>query len=335
MEAMPATEHSEEETTDDKAMLDRQPRMAIDPKRFEFAHKVFSVSGAIFERDDHTNEPVLKIDLGDLRAAMTFETLRTSFGLKAGSPDDLALTDVGKALGFVRSVRPGDTIPAELLDGSASWRVESRHLATAQGRITAGLLAWLGEGITAESPIELAALAADASVKAKVQLAFGRLAVRMGLPESKRGEVVDALDRLANELSYIEALREKVSQTRRVVELFKRLRAAYKRERGASESLERIVHLLERPVKRYEHRLAEVDAQTGEIQNTIIHLARQIAFVREARDWLHREIMLWDTVLKTWAGESIEPSHAQQRKISATYRFAARHFPIVEEWVHG
>jgi hypothetical protein len=335
MKTMSATEHTGEETSADKAVLDRQPRIALEPKRFKFAHKVFSVPGAFFERDDHNNEPVLKVDLGDLRAAMTFETLRASFGLTLGSPDDLALTDVGKALAFVRSVRPGDTIPAELLDGSASWRVEPRHLATAQGRITAGLLAWLGEGTSAESPVELAALGADASIKAKVQMAFGRLATRMGLPESRRGEVVDALDRLANELSYIEALREKVDQTRRLVELFKRLRTAYKRERGASESLERIVHLLERPVRRYEYRLAEVDAQTGEIQNTIIHLARQVAFVREARDWLHREIMLWDTVLTTWSGESVEPSHAQQRKISAAYRFAARYFPIVEEWAHG
>ncbi len=315
--------------------LERTPKAADETKRFEFVHKVFAVPGAIFELDDHTNEPVLKLDLGDLRAAMTFETLRANFGLTAGSPDDRALTDVGKALGFVRCVRPGDTIPAELLDGSASWRVEPRHLATAQGRITAGLLAWLGEGTKAESAVELAALAADAGVKAKVQTAFGRLAVRMGLPDDRRGEVVDAVDRLANELSYIEALREKVGQTRRAVELFKRLRAAYKRERGASESLERIVHLLERPVKRYESRLAEVDAQTGEIQNTIINLARQIAFVREARDWLHREIMRWDDVLETWAGESAEPSHAQQRKIGATYRFAARYFPLVEEWVNG
>ncbi len=324
--------------TDDaspESALSQPPKQAAEPKRFEFAHKLFAAPGAAFELDDQTQAPVLKVDLGDLRAAMTFETLRANFALASDSSDSRMLDDVAKALGFVRSVRPGDTIPAELLDGSASWKVEPRHLETAQGRITAGLLAWLGEGSDAESAVELAALAADSGVKAKVQAAFGRLARRMGLPDERRGEVVDAVDRLANELSYIEALREKVGQARKAVELFKRLRGCYKRERGALESLERIVHLLEKPVKRYEYRISEVDAQTGETHNTIINLARQIAFVREARDWLHRETMRWDDVLRTWSGETAEASRAQQRKIGATYRFAARHFPLVEEWVHG
>ena len=318
-----------------ESALSTPPKTAAEPRRFEFAHKVFAAPGALFEIDDASGDPVLKVDLGDLRAAMPFGALRVNFGLADDSADGQALREVTKALGFVRQVRPGDTIPAELLDGSASWKVEKRHLETAQGRITAGLLAWLGEGATAETAVELAALAADAGVKAKVQTAFRRLAQRMGLPEERRGEVVDAVDRLASELSYIEALREKVGQARKAVELFKRLRGAYKRERGALESLERIVHLLEKPVKRYEYRLIEVDGQTGETHNTILNLGRQIAYVREARDWLHRETMRWDEMLETWAFETPESSRAQQRKIGATYRFAARYFPMVEEWVHG
>jgi hypothetical protein len=315
--------------------LTQAPKTAAEPKRFEFAHKVFAAPGAIFEIDAQTDEPVLKVDLGDLRAAMPFQALREKFVLAADSPDRRMLDEVAKALAFVRRVRPGDTIPAELLDGSASWKVEKRHLETAQGRVTAGLLAWLGEGSKAESAVELAALAADAGVKAKVQAAFGRLAQRMGLPDERRSEVVDAVDRLAHELSYIEALRDKVGQARRAVELLKRLRGSYRRERGTLESLERIVHLLEKPVKRYECRIAEVDAQTGETHNTILNLTRQIAFMREARDWLHRETMRWDEILEAWASETAEPTRAQQRKIAATYRFAARHFPLAEEWVHG
>jgi hypothetical protein len=324
-----------DESVQPEAQLASPPRTAAEPKRFEFAHKVFAAPGALFARDEASDEPVLRVDLGDLRAAMHFETLRANFGLAADSADSKALDDVRKALSFVRIVRPGDTIPAELLDGSASWKVEPRHLKTAHGRITAGLLAWLGEGTKAESTLELAALAEDPAVKAKVQTAFGRLAQRMGIPDERRGEVVDAVERLASELSYIEALREKVGQARRAVELFKRLRGAYKRERGALDGLERIVHLLEKPVKRYEYRLTEVDGQTGETANTIVNLGRQIAYVREARDWLHGETMRWDDVLAAWAGEAAEPSRGQQRKIGATYRFAARHFPLVEEWVHG
>jgi hypothetical protein len=281
---MSAAENLRNEETDPETALTQAPRTAAEPKRFEFAHRVFAAPGAVFELCDQSGVPVLKVDLGDLRAAMSFQALRANFGLAADSPDCRMLDEAAKALAFVRRVRPGDTIPAELLDGSASRKVEKRHLETAQGRITAGLLAWLGEGSKAESTVELAALAADAGVKAKVQAAFGRLAQRMDLPDERRSEVVDAVDRLASELSYIVALREKVGQARKAVEFFKRLRVLYKRDRGALESLERIVHLLEKPVKRYEHRLSEVDAQTGETHNTILNLSRQIAYVREARD---------------------------------------------------
>ncbi|MFM8799263.1 MAG: hypothetical protein ACKOEE_01730 [Tagaea sp.] len=320
---------------DDRTPRPPEPREqpAGPPTHFEFRHKVFEVPGAVFELDHQTNEPVLKVDLGDLRAAMTFTTLRTSFGLAKDSPDDRMLAEVAKALAFVRSVRPGDTVPAELLDGSASWKVEPRHLATAQGRITASLLAWLGEGADADSAVELAALGADASIRSKVQVAFGLLAARMGLPAVRRGEVVDAVDQLANELSYIESLREQVGHARRTVDLLKRLRVSHKRDRATCENLARIVHLLERPVKSYETRIDEVDAHTGEIQNAIPNLARQVAFVREARDWLHREVMRWSDVLKAWADETAEPSQAQLSKIGATYRFAARNFPLAEEWV--
>jgi hypothetical protein len=45
--------------------------------------------------------------------------------------------------------------------------------------------------------------------------------------------------------------------------------------------------------------------------------------------------MRWDDMLELWAAETAEPTRGQQRKIGATYRFAARYFPLAEEWVHG
>jgi hypothetical protein len=333
---MPAAAIAEPQTISaSEDALNRAPKTAAAPRRFDFAHKVFAAPKAAFVRDDTTQEPVLCVDLGDLRAAMSIDALRAYFKIAPDSEDGKLLEEVPRALKYVAAVHPGDTIPSELLDGTASWKVDKIHLETAHGRIAAGLLAWLGEGSKAESAVEFAALASDPAVKSKVQEAFSRLAQRMGLPDDRKSEVVDSVEKLARELSYIEALRDKVGQMRRLIDLFRRLRVGYKRERGVADSLARIVQLLDKPVRRYEQRLEEVDAQTGETANTIVNLGRQIVYVREARDWLHGETMRWDDILATWAGETLDRTPAQQRKVAATYRFAARHFPIDETWASG
>ncbi len=333
---MPAVSIADEtDATTPEAGLNRAPKTAAAPRRFEFEHKVFAAPKAAFERDGSTQEPVFSVDLGDLRAAMSIDAVREYFKIPADSADGKLLAEIPNALKYVPAIHPGDAIPSELIDGTASWKVEKHHLETAHGRIAAGLLAWIGEGTKAESAVEFAAMASDPAVKTKVQAAFSKLAQRMGLPEERKSEVVDSVERLATELSYIEALREKVGQMRRLIDLFRRLQTGYKRERGIADSLARVVQLLDKPVRRYEQRLDEVDAQTGETANTILNLGRQIIFVRQARDWLHGETMRWDSLLGAWSGETIERNPAQQRKVGDTYRFAARYFPVDEAWASG
>jgi hypothetical protein len=317
---------------DQASPLDNEPRKPDPSREFVFAHKVFSAPNAHFKLDEQSLDPVLAVDLGDLKATLGFETLRRSFRIASDSADGRLLEAVARGLKYVRRIRPGDAIPAELLDGSASWKVEARHVAISKGRIAAGLLAWIGEGAAAESAAELAALADDTGAKLKIQGAFGKLAAQLGLPDERRAEIVDRVDLLAEELAYIEALRERLALKRKLVETFKRLRGTYKRDRNMLGSLERAIQLLERPVQDYENRLGMVDAQTGETATAIRNLHRQIDFVRETRDVLHAQTMRWDDLLSSWEAPEADASPAQQRKIANTYRFAARHFPATSEW---
>lgn len=312
--------------------LESEPRKPDPAREFVFVHRVFAAPNAHFKRDEQSQDPVLAVDLGDLKATLGFETLRRSFAIAPDSADGRMLEAVARGLEYVRRIRPGDTIPAELLDGSASWKVEPRHVAIAKGRVAAGLLAWIGQAAKAESPIELAALADDTGAKLKIQGAFGKLAARLGLPDERREDVVDMVDFLAEELAYVEALRERVALKRKLVETLKRLRGAYKREREILGHVERAAQLLERPVIAYETRLGMVDGQIGETAAAILDLHRRIDFLRETRDHLHAQTMRWDDLLAAWAAPEPERSPAEQRKIAGTYRFAARHFPAASEW---
>jgi len=76
----------------------------------------------VFKLDATTGEPVLALDLGNVKACLPFPALIKAF-----------------------EIVPGDSIPAELLDGSASWKGQAHHVATARGKLFAGLLDALGK----------------------------------------------------------------------------------------------------------------------------------------------------------------------------------------------
>jgi len=326
----PTTQAGESES-----LMTEAPRVAAPARRFEFAHKVFSVPGGLFQIDAQTDEPVYSVDLGDVRANLTFTALRSAFGLAPDDPDSRLLDEVARGLSFVRCIRPGDTVPSELLDGTASWTVSDQHRAIARGRITVGLMAWMSGNRSAQqmSMLELAKVSEDPETKGRVQAAFAKLADELGLPPERRGDVVGQIDRLVDELTYIEALRERVARARRVIEVLKRLRAAYKRERGVHDEIDRTIALAEPPVAKLEGQIGEVDGQTGETANALRTLPRQIAFIRETRDRLHAALMKWDDILEAWHGVAAERSATVQRLVRDTYRFVARYFPAESEWI--
>ncbi len=302
--------------------------------KFEFAHKVFRVENGVFELDESGDEPVYSVDLGDVRAKLTFATLRASFGIEPKSPDGLLLENVRQALAFVRKVRPGDSFPSELLDGTASWTVDDRHREIARGRVWGGLVVWMSGG-KADGSIrvdEFAKIAQSPETRLRVQAGFGQLADTLGYPPAKRGDVVEQIERLIDELAFVEALRERVALARRVVSTLRAFRVAYKRERTLTEEVDRTILLAERPVSELEKRLAAIDARSAETLEALRHVAAHIKLIRETRDAVHAQMMKWDAVLDAWADVSPVPGPETHLLVRNTYRFAARHFPVGTTW---
>lgn len=309
-------------------------REASPPRRFEFANKVFHIESGAFQIDATTDEPVYTVDLGDVRATLTFATLRGSFGIEKDDPDSKLLEHVKRALVFVRRVRHGDSLPSELLDGTASWTVDERHREVARGRVWTGLVAWISGGKAASgvSIDEFAKIASSVETRTRVQAAFGQLADALGYPPAKRGDVVDQIERLIGELSFLEALRERVGMARRVVETLRGYRTALRREKTLAEEVERTMVLADRPVAELEKRLAAVDAQTAHVLDTLRQLAGRIATIRQTRDTLHAGMMKWDAMLEAWADAPPQPGPDAHRLIRSTYSFVARHFPVQQRW---
>lgn len=323
--------------TDEKRDLrDRAPTSATERStHFKFEHKLFSVEGGYFSPARDSKETVFHIPLGEIRGAVPLDVLRSEFGILHDSPDGKLLGIIDRSLRFVKEIRPGDSIPRELLDGTASWTVEPKHRDIAKNRLTVQLVSWMTGQEAAITVEQLAAIVSDPETKGKVQQAFTEIAEELGIGRENRQQVVDRVDVLARELAYIEALRDRYSRVRAIAQGINGLIKAYHNDRTTSESLERMRRLIRPPLAAFEGIFAQVDAQTGEILSLLKDADAQIAYIREARDELHTRLMAWDDIITQWRAFKPLRSDYSDELIRNTYRFLAQHFPQVKPWKLG
>lgn len=300
---------------------------------FAFQHKLFTVDGGYFAIQKSTGEAAFHVPLGDLKGAIPLSTLRYEFRVNENSADGRLLDVVEKSLRYVKEIRPYDSIPHELLDGTASWSVEERHRRIAHNRLTVQLASWLtgGESVIQDA-VRLEQVAQDPETKRRVQEAFTRLAEKAGFGKERRQEVVDMIDAIARELSYVEALRDRYARVRYIGAQLAVLNGLYRRDGGIRDEIFRMQVLIRSPLANFDNMFGQVDAQTGEILSVVKNLKAQIRFIREMRDELHFRLMLWDDLTDSWTGIPVEKSSEVELLLKETYRFLARHFGQAVEW---
>ena len=125
-------------------LADHLPEEGPMPERsahFLFEHSAFCLPASRLAIAND-GEPSLVFALADLAAVIPIKMLRMEFELDQIA-DGPMLDQVVTGLKFVKIIRPGDSIPREILDGTASWSVEERHTEIAKGRITMQISSWL------------------------------------------------------------------------------------------------------------------------------------------------------------------------------------------------
>ncbi|HVJ56017.1 MAG TPA: hypothetical protein VM689_26390 [Aliidongia sp.] len=298
---------------------------------FEFAHAVFRTPDARFLLGTD-RKPCLAIKLGDLDALVPLSSVVKEFQLE-GSPDAALIETVIAGLKYVKVIRPGDSIPRELLDGTASWRVEESHLEVAQGRLTLQLNSWLsGQERVVTDAVEILQLVDDPSVVARVKAGYGKVAAAIRLDASKEAEVIARIDKLAREIVYVEALRDRFNSVRQLQGKVASLRRVYRTDKTIDEELIRINNLFLKPIDAFEKVFADGDAQSKSIIYTLGNLEAQIGQIRDARDRLHAQLMLWDEILVQWQNVQMEISVATEKTIKDLYRFLAQTYLTQKSW---
>lgn len=300
---------------------------------FNFEHKLFSAPGAYFALTPDAREAALFVQLGAMQVSLSLPTICNEFAIASDSPDYRLLELVKGALSYVKQVRNKDSIPSELLTGKASWSVSEVHLLVAQSRLAIQLVSWIsGSEVAIQNQKQLLEIAEDPAMKKKVQDAFNEAAEKLGIGRDRKQEVVDRIDNLGNELSYIEALRERTREIDNVARKARELMDANSRNKLLIENLVRLNTLIEVPKKEFQGIFDQVEAQTCEIFSVLRNFDQQVQFIREARDELRRKLLLWEEIINAWNDKAQLAQERVDALVQTTYAFLARNYAQSRQW---
>lgn len=306
----------------------------MDLTKFDFQAKVFQIPGAFLFRTPVDGRVMLQVDLGDTRASLDIEGIKREFGIKEDSQDARLIALCSRALNYVRTITPGDAIPTEIIDGTASWPIEQEHIDRARNTLMIRLAAWVsGEQIDQVDYAVVAGKLQEPETQAMIQEGFAQAAKALGLPKSEKEKVVSLLEQLARELAYVEALRSYYQWIRRLEGQVRQSMATLRGSADIVASAVRVQHLLANPLKRYRTTFENVDGQTAEIVSALRNINRVTEFVRTARDELHGGTLVWSEIQ-----EDIEPLDWTNRRdaakgINVLYRFLAQNFLETDGWI--
>ena len=307
------------------------------PERCELRHKVFTTLGEVrFRRSTQDGLPLMALNLGEREASIPLQSLRREFMITDDSHDGQMLDLVGISLDFVSTIQPGDKFPPEVLTGQASWRPSPNHLRLATTRLRLDLVSWLSPSSrwakADRDPLSLLRLADDAGLHDEVKAVAARGAAELNLAGPT--EVLMAMEELSQELSFIEALRDRfMAPVESLCRRLARLRTSHKSGTVQADTLLQVTRLGLLAFRQIRNRFEEVDAQTGEIGNLLRNVESQRSFIRSNRDWLYRSQRAWQPVLDAWEQVREDVAAEVATLLGSTYQFLAPRFMPTKEWL--
>jgi hypothetical protein len=309
-------------------------KRAQDPStHFLFEHKIFQVKDARFALTGPDRIPAMRMNVGEHEASIPLDSLCHEFNIDPESPDGQMLEQVAQGLKFVRDIRPGDTIPRELLDGTASWTIDESHKVIAKNKIMAAIAVWVGgKGKMRLTPPHIAAMLNKPETQKQIETGIDKIAVALGMGRSKRPEILDLIDRLARELAYIEGLRDRYLHASAIVGKLTQVASLYHTDRLFLDEINRVKVLMGPPIKDFKDIFAQVDGQTDDIVAMLKAFNRQLIYIREMRDELHQKMLIWDEAIEHWELDLSYKSKASREAVQFTYRFVAHNFPQSTDW---
>ena len=145
--------------------------------------------------------------------------------------------------------------------------------------------------------------------------------------------MIQLVEDLAQELAYIEALRDRLlRRVNGMADKLNQMAIAYRGDGSHLETLTQVRRLTNAALKQIGHRFEELDAQTGEVMAALRNTDIQRTFIRSNRDWLYRAQRAWQSLLREWDVAGIGYDEGILLLLNRSYQFLAPRFMPVTEW---
>lgn len=298
---------------------------------FVFGHKLFSIKDCKFARNGADKMPCFYVPMGEQVAAIELAKLQQEFNIPIESIDAALLKRVEKGLNYVKEIRPNDSIPREILDGSASWTVEEYHKDTAQARLNMELIFWITGFREDMPPLHIMKQRQnDAEGRGQLKDAHNKLCQMLQLDEPKISR--KRAEDIARDTTYIEALRERSGKIGEIAQKVNAFSNAFKKETSFIAEILRMQDLIRRAGRLIGEKFMKVDNGLKEIPKTMSDPKAFIAAVREARDDIHMEMKKWDEWFPRWSEIKIERNDDSERMFRKFYQFLAENYMEQQSW---
>ena len=316
---------SRDEASDSDA-VPREPRVVLRHPAFrQFIDPVFRIS-------ETERKPVLVIQMDGNDASLSLTGLMHEFRISPTDADGIMLRLVARALEFVTSLRIGDPLPPEVLSGRASWAADQVSFDRAIVRLNMQLLFWMYGRTDAATRAQLSN--ANGSILNGETLAFGmrRLAAQIGTITP--GDVLARIQRTANELAHIEALRDRLLRgAERLSAELGRFAREFSGDQTHKELLSQVRRLAATGVADLKARFDAADLAVTDIARVVGHTDETIAEIRRHRDDLYVRCRVWEPVTTEWSTIEAGQIARTWQLVHETYRFLAPRFISTVEWV--
>jgi hypothetical protein len=214
-----------------------------------------------------------------------------------------------------------------VLNGTASWTFAKRHKQIARDRMLVQLLSWgNGKPLSYAGGDDLQKIVSSDENKRALIGALKSAALAIGLKGNESEKIIDYIETLARELCYIEALRERCFEVRKIRKNLATLKKSYSEEIRTSSDILRIKTLIGMGLGELDKILNNVDVELSDILGALMSVDEVVLSVRKARDDLHCILMEWDSVIAKWKGLELARSKEIDLALSATYKLLAMRF---------
>lgn len=192
------------------------------------------------------------------------------------------------------------------------------------------LLAWISNG-KCSTPGEILSRSGQLAVNATDLAAGLRLFGQLGGITSD--DVLERLRTIAEELAYIDALRDRLLRgAQRLCAAVERLARGFRGDKTHKDLLMQVRRLAEIGVTDLQARFDEVDLLASGVEEMVLRRDQTVALLRTHRDRLYVRCRAWEPFNMEWATIDAGQNSRTRHLANETYRFLAPRYMTVMEW---